>query len=195
MAMSAIDYEVDRARRFPHHASMAKLDEQAASAAALPVAALAFRPALILFFRRKTHDPQEIDDLLQEVFLRIVARRSAEGVDNIGGYVFQTAASVLADRYRRGVVRHAGEHVEFEGAIHGESDFDAVRILEGRQALQAASDALYKLPERTRAIFVLRRLDQRTYKEIAVQIGISVSAVEKHMARAIHHLIATPGCF
>lgn len=155
--------------------------------AGLPEAAV-YRPALIQYFRRKSRDQTEVEDLVQDVFLRIAARRSSEVVQNMAAYVFQTAASVLADRHRRRTVRHATDHVEFDTERHGSIDFDAMRILEARQSLQKAVAALQLLPERTRVIFVLRRLEGQAYREIADHFGISVSAVEKHMVRAVQHL-------
>ena len=51
-----------------------------------------------------------------------------------------------------------------------------------------ATAALLELPDRTRIIFVLRRLEGMKYSEIAHKLGISVSAVEKHMLRAMSYL-------
>lgn len=152
-----------------------------------------YRPALIQYFRRKTRDQNEAEDLVQDVFLRITARRGGDAVENFAGYVFQTAASVLADRHRRRTVRQADAHVEFDTERHGGPDFDAARILEGRQTLQRVVAALDTLPERTRAIFVLRRLEGQAYRDIAGRFAISVSAVEKHMVRAVQHLSASMG--
>ena len=104
--------------------------------------------------------------------------------------MFQTAASVLADRHRRNTARHGDNHVEFDTDQHSGHDFDAARILEGRQALQTAVAALQLLPERTRDIFILRRVEGYAYRDIASRYGISVSAVEKHMVRAVQHLVA-----
>ncbi|MDI1296884.1 MAG: sigma-70 family RNA polymerase sigma factor, partial [bacterium] len=73
----------------------------------------------------------------------------------------------------------------------GESDIGPDRILAGREALKTALAALERLPERTRTIFVLRRLEGMRYLEIARRLGLSVSAVEKHMVRAVAHLAAT----
>jgi RNA polymerase sigma factor (sigma-70 family) len=110
-------------------------------------------------------------------------------VENLSAYVFQTAASVLADRNRRRVTRHANDHVAFDSSRHGEADFDASRILIGREDLRALMAALLSLPARTRTIFILHRLDGRKYRDIGAQLGISPSAVEKHMLRAMEHLI------
>jgi RNA polymerase sigma-70 factor (ECF subfamily) len=62
------------------------------------------------------------------------------------------------------------------------------RVFLGKEALNRASVALLELPERTRTIFVLRRLEGMRYADVARRLGISVSAVEKHMVRAIAHL-------
>ncbi|QYE33410.1 MULTISPECIES: RNA polymerase sigma factor [Sphingosinicellaceae] len=158
-----------------------------------PRDAVVYRPALVRFFRRKMRDVNDVEDLVQEVFVRIAARQGGE-VDNLGGYVFQTAASVLADRHRRRTVRHADDQVPFDTERHSSSDFDAGRVAESRETLRAVVAALMNLPERTRTIFVLRRLEGQNYKDIAVQFGISVSAVEKQMVRAVNHLLTSPGC-
>ncbi len=165
----------------------------ASSAPMRPQDVVAFRPALVRFFRRKLRDVNDVEDLVQEVFVRVAARQGGE-VENLGGYVFQTAASVLADRHRRRTVRHADDQVPFDTERHSGTDFDAGRVAENRQALRAVAAALMNLPERTRTIFVLRRLEGQNYKDIAVHFEISVSAVEKQMARAAQHLLTSPGC-
>ncbi len=72
----------------------------------------------------------------------------------------------------------------------GEPDIGPHRIVAGREALKAALVAMDAMPERTRTIFVLRRLENMRYLEIAERLGVSVSAVEKHMVRAVQHLAA-----
>lgn len=148
------------------------------------------RQGLARYFRARVPDASEVDDLVQEVFARIAARDSAKPIEHLGGFVFQVAANVLADRGRRRFARQADRHVEFDPERHAEQDFDPHRILAGKEDLRAATQALLALPPRTRAVFVLQRLEGRKAKEVAAQLGISVSAVEKHMVRAMQHLIA-----
>jgi len=125
---------------------------------------------------------------VQEVFLRIVRRGDAENFENLDGYIFQTAASVLKDRYRHRRVRAADRHEAFEPDLHGGSQVGPDEALLGREALGAVSAVLMELPERTRQVFVLRRLEDMSYREIAVRLGLSLSAVEKHMLRAVRLL-------
>ena len=149
------------------------------------------RGALARYFARHLQDRSEVDDLVQDVFLRIVKRGGASGLENFEGYVFETAASVLNDRFRRRRARHADRHVEFDPDLHGQAELGPDRVLAGRQALRETTTALMKLPERTRNVFVLRRLEGLPYGEIARRLGLSVSAVEKHMVRAMRLLSAS----
>jgi RNA polymerase sigma factor (sigma-70 family) len=162
----------------------------AAKSAALEALSARYRPALLGYFRRRVSDAAEAEDLAQEVFLRMLHRGSVSSIEDARGYLFETASSVLIDRGRRLKVRHRSEHESFNPALHGGVDFTGERVYSGQEALRRASAALQELPDRTRTIFVLRRLEGMKYPEIARLLGISVSAVEKHMVRAISHLTA-----
>jgi RNA polymerase sigma-70 factor (ECF subfamily) len=78
--------------------------------------------------------------------------------------------------------------VAFEPELHGEEEVDPERILGGKEELQVATKVLLQLPERTRTVFVLRRIEGWKFQQIAAHLGISVSAVEKHMVRAVEQL-------
>jgi RNA polymerase sigma-70 factor (ECF subfamily) len=151
------------------------------------------RRSLSAFFRRRIRETAEVEDLVQEVFTRIVARDSAHPVEDLTGYIFQIASSVLVDRGRRRRTRRAESHVEFDPELHAEPDFDPERLLSAREDLNKVMVALLSLPEQTRTVFVLHRLEGRKQREIAVQLGISVKTVEKHVLRAGRHLLSSLG--
>ncbi len=164
-------------------------DSQSQSTHAL---ARRFRDArwkLLGWIRRRVPDPVEAEDLLQDTFLRITQRDASEQVVHFEGYLYRTAESVLADRYRRRSVRRADAHVALEPDDHRAEDADALRALLAREKLRAVSASLMALPERTRAVFVLRRIEGLRYGEIATRLRVSLSTVEKDMARAIDHLM------
>lgn len=127
--------------------------------------------------------------MVQDVFVRIVSRNSTEPIEHLGGYVMQTASSVLADRLRWRRSHRADLHIAFDPDQHADEDFDPERVLRGKEDLNAAIAALLSLPERTRTVFILRRLEGCKHRDIASRLGISVSAVEKHMVKAITHLM------
>jgi RNA polymerase sigma-70 factor (ECF subfamily) len=148
------------------------------------------RDPLARFFARSVRDFAEVDDLVQDVCLRVVRSGGPTDLDHFKRYVFRAANSVLLDRFRSRQARRADQHVAFEPETHAGWEPTTEFGLVARETLKAASAALLELPERTRAVFVLRRLDHRTFPQIAAQLGISVSAVEKHMLRATRHLLS-----
>jgi RNA polymerase sigma factor (sigma-70 family) len=157
--------------------------------AAVEALSVRFRPALIGYFRRRLGDEVEAEDLAQEVLLRMLRRGNVGDLKDVKGYLFETASSVLIDRERRGTVRQRSSHETFDPQTHAGETFPIERIFIGRESLNRASIALLELSERTRTIFVLRRLEGMRYSSIAQRLGISVSAVEKHMERAMAHLM------
>lgn len=152
-----------------------------------------YRSSLHSYFVRRVRDRIEAEDLVQDVFVRLTRRGGLSDVANLSGYIFETAASVLQDRARRRIVRAADEHDPFDGECHAGEDFAPDRVLDGRERLRLVGIALLELPERTRHVFVLRRLEGMRYNDIAFRLGISISAVEKHMQRAVAHLTKRVG--
>jgi RNA polymerase sigma-70 factor (ECF subfamily) len=144
-----------------------------------------YRPALMSFFLRRLRDRSEAEDLTQEVFARLALVELRGEPD---GYIFQTAANLLRDRARRGKVR--ARHQSEIGYLDGEEveRLDPARILAAREALGEVADALDALPERTRSMFLLFRLEGMKQAEIARLYGVSVSAVQKHLLKAVLHL-------
>lgn len=149
-----------------------------------------FRPSLQRYYAKRVKESAEIDDLVQEVFLRLVKRAQRGDLTIASSYVFVTASSVLNDWLRRGQVRQVSEHTEFREEFHGVEEFSAERVHTGITRLEAATELLLELPERTRSVFVMRRLAGMKYREIAGKLGVSVSAVEKHMKKAVMQLAA-----
>ncbi len=124
----------------------------------------ALEPSLRRFFQRRVRNSAEIDDLVQEVFLRLVVRGDVDELEHAGGYVFETAASVLADRGRRRAVRHSDAHVPFDPDNCVATTASAEQVLDAREALNRAALALLELPERTRAVFIMRRMEGLRYQ-------------------------------
>ena len=151
-----------------------------------------YRPALMAFFLRRVHNPADAEDLTQEVFIRIAAQAD-QSMRSADAYIFQTAANLIRDRSRRQRVREdyaAGMRV-VEGA--GVETLDPYRVAAGREALASLNAGIDELPERTRQIFLLFRFDNLSQRTIAEGFGISVSAVEKHIYRAMACLMSKVG--
>src|SRR5205814_6570032 len=131
-----------------------------------------YRSALNRFFDRRA--PQlngESEDLTQEVFVRLAARRNGEEIEQLDGYIFQTAANVLTDRIRRRAVRAGDRHVCYEESVHAVEDFSPERVLLAKEQVAMVRTVLERLPDRVRAAFVLHRFEELGYAEIAKRLG------------------------
>lgn len=147
-----------------------------------------FRMPLLRFFQRRAGPGDDADDLVQDVFSRLAGCDLAP-VENIQGYVFQVAANVLRDRARRSNVRSIVSRVPEGFDVEDEAGFSPERILQGKEALQTMVAALYELPEHVRVVFIHYHFDGVAQVEIARRMGLSLSTIEKHMAKANSHLL------
>jgi len=145
-----------------------------------------WRPALMAFFLRRVRNPSEAEDLAQEVFVRMLKRGEDVAPD---AYIFQIAQNLLVDGMRKNRVRDRYKEwvgTEVDRDLDG---FDPHRLAEGREQLALLTEALGELPERTRTIFILYRLENMSQDAIGTAFGISSSGVKHHVAKAMALLI------
>jgi RNA polymerase sigma factor (sigma-70 family) len=147
-----------------------------------------YRVPLIRYFAKRIREAYDVDDLVQEVFIRLVRQAAIESVQQIDSYVFQTAANVIRDRARRQAARHHREHDELSESDLPTNDLSPERVLLGAEQLERAVAALEELSESTRQVFVLRRYEGMRHEEIATHLGMSVSGVRFHIEKAKAHL-------
>jgi RNA polymerase sigma-70 factor (ECF subfamily) len=138
------------------------------------------------FFLRRIRNRSDAEDLTQEVFIRLA--KSGAKMDSADAYIFQIAANLLKDSARSNKVR-----ADYRLSISGETDeafeqIDPHRVMAGREELHLLREGLRELPERTRNIFILSRIENMSRGEIGATFGLSVSAVEKHLSRAMKSL-------
>jgi RNA polymerase sigma factor (sigma-70 family) len=146
-----------------------------------------FRPALMAFFCRRLRNHAEAEDLTQEVFARLMSLPPGQLTD-ADAYIFQMAANLLRDRSRREKIRGEHRSAVMASEDHDVEPLDPVRVLVAREALGQVASALKEVPERTRTIFILYRLEAMKKRDIADAYGISVSAVDKHLMKAMAHV-------
>lgn len=145
------------------------------------------RPALLRYLAARRLAPDEAQDLLQDLYVKLAAGTPGP-VGEPRAYLYRMAENLLLDR-RRAATRRSGREQAWTAAQLGPSgDADdrpsAEQVLIGRERLAAVTRALAALPERTVQIFRRYRIDGVAQKEIAAELGISLSAVEKHLQKA-----------
>jgi len=149
------------------------------------------RPTLLRLLKARLGNAEDAEDVLQELWLRLSTMNSAP-IAQPGGYIFRMANNLATDRHRSilASARRESEWVE----TYGQSGEVAPSVQAGMLAserLRQIDAAVAALPERTARIFRLYRYEDMPRRSIAERIGISVSAVEKHLQtayRAIHQL-------
>lgn len=144
------------------------------------------------YFSRHVSSPEDAEDLVQEVLFRFIQQsdETIAGLANVEAYLLRIASNLLRDRFRRDRSRRTADHVPLETIVctwQGQEP-SSERVYEDKARLQVFLLALKALPPRCQQVFLLHRYDGLTYSAIAKQLGISVSAVEKHMMRALLHL-------
>jgi RNA polymerase sigma-70 factor (ECF subfamily) len=146
------------------------------------------RPALVKYFLRRCKDAAESEDLAQDVIVRALARLRWSSQDEARGYIFRIAANRWRDRYRRSLTHGIAIDWDEDSEHAGSEDNCPERVLMGREELHRLTVALLDLNERSRDVFILHRLERMKQADIGEAFGISVSAVEKHIAKALVHL-------
>lgn len=142
------------------------------------------RASLQRYFERRIKNRGDAEDLIQEVFLRLARRADFQSIKCLDGYLFEIAASVFQDRLRHRHSRAMDLHEEYRDG-HSPEEFSPERVLIGKESVGQVAQALLELPERVRVAFVLHRFEGLRHPEIARRLGVSVSAVEKYVIRAL----------
>jgi len=145
-----------------------------------------YGPALRRHFQKRGAD-QDTDDLIQEVFLRLQTSADQADIDNVERYLFRTANNVLANHLRHGRIHRLSFDASGEERDWAD-DISPERVVMGRQAVAQLIVGLRTMGPRAREAFLFHRFEEMTYPAIALQMGISLSGVEKLIIRALEHL-------
>jgi len=150
------------------------------------------------FFSVRMGGDADVEDLMQDLYLK-VRRVDGEAIENHAAYLYRLASNLLLDHFRarrRSAARDAAwrdvNHASF-GATDIADAADAEAVVAARLRLERLTRAIEALPPKTRHAFTLHKFDGLTHAETARKLGISRSAVEKHIGKAIKHLLKYGG--
>jgi RNA polymerase sigma factor (sigma-70 family) len=150
------------------------------------------RMALTAFFFRRVGNSAEAEDMTQEVFVRLT-QQGERSVRSADSYIFAIAANLLRDKARRDRVRATyREEKRLEDYV-GVDPLDPHRIASGRERLGRLARSLESLPDKTRRIFVLCRIENIDKATVAESFGLTIRMVEIHIRRALEHLYTEVG--
>jgi RNA polymerase sigma factor (sigma-70 family) len=139
--------------------------------------------------RRAVGANDAAEDLLHSAFVRLSEYSARDTVENPSGFLVRTAANLAVDERRHQQVRRESA-IDVSEMLHlADGQPLQPEVLAHRERLERVMAALDSLGPRTREIFLLHRLDGLKYREIAARLDITVSAVEKHIAKASLFLV------
>ena len=147
------------------------------------------RDALARYLRARLRGDSEAEDILQDLWVKLCGLETGPVAEPLA-YLYRMAENLALDRKRSAIRRTTRESEWTKGQIEGtiEESIDtqptAERLLLARDHLRRVEAVLAALPARTAEAFRSARIDGIPQKDIAVRMGISLSAVEKHLQKA-----------
>ncbi len=148
------------------------------------------------FIRRRVPDPRDAEDILQDVFYKLVeANRLLMPIDHVTGWLFRVARNRIADLFRR-------KQPESLSEVATNHEHDVLDVIDLLPSSDAGPEALYartvlldeleiaidELPEEQRDVFVAHELEGRSFKELAAETGVSLNTLLSRKRYAVRRL-------
>src|SRR5438270_5420434 len=149
------------------------------------------------FIRRRVPDPRDAEDILQDVFYKLVeANRLLMPIEHVTGWLFRVARNRITDLFRK----HRPE--SFNDTAVSDDDDELLQLEDLLPSPDAGPEAIYarhvlldelelaidELPEEQRDVFVAHELEGRSFKEMAADTGVSVNTLLSRKRYAVLHL-------
>jgi len=149
------------------------------------------------FIRRRVPDPLDAEDILQDVFHRLVeANRLLMPIEHVTGWLFQVARNRITDLFRKrepenfseiDVTDEDDELSQFEDLLPS-PDAGPEALYARNLLLDEFARALARLPKEQREVFVAHEFEGRSFKEIAEETGVSLNTLLSRKRYAVLHL-------
>lgn len=149
------------------------------------------------FIRRRVPDPGDVEDILQDVFYRLVeANRLLMPIEHVTGWLYRVARNRITDLFRKrepenfgalATVDEEGELANFEDLLPS-PDAGPEAAYARTVLLSELQNALEELPEEQREVFEAHEFEGRSFKQIADETGVSVNTLLSRKRYAVLHL-------
>lgn len=154
------------------------------------------RSRLLNFIRRRVPDPGDAEDVLQDVFYRLVeANRLLMPIEHVTGWLFRVARNRITDLFRKQQPENFSDVVSDESGetmsladLLPSPDAGPEALYAREVLLEELEDALEELPEEQREVFVAHEFEGRSFKELSAESGVSVNTLLSRKRYAVLHL-------
>ncbi|WP_416135548.1 RNA polymerase sigma factor [Aquimarina sp. 2201CG5-10] len=136
------------------------------------------------FIYYKFGDLEQAEDIVQDTFIKLWNNCSKVSLDKAKSYIYTVANNlgISITRHQKVKFKYRDYITQRRSDITNESpEFIALE----KEYMEQLKSAIADLPERQREVFLLSRIDKKTYREIAELSGVSVKAIEKLMHKAL----------
>lgn len=139
---------------------------------------------------RLLSSPQDIDDVVQETYLRAIANNTSKSIRDPASYLFRTSRNIALNQkarlYHQLEVSLPIEEVDLLTVLIDDKPVE--EDAERKRRFAEFCLAVSELPIQCRRVFVLRKVYGYSQAEIAQKLGISVSTVESHISTGMHRV-------
>lgn len=134
-------------------------------------------------------DMELSEDLVQDVFMKLWEKQNSVKQESIKPFLFTIARNLYFNTYKRKQI-----DIRFVNSLLTNSDNESPEfIMEQKEFDQRLQRAISSLPERCRTFYLLNRIDDMKYADIATTFGVTVKAVEKQISKAMKLLTESVG--
>lgn len=145
--------------------------------------------------RRLCAQPSDAHDLVQEAYARLFEHDGWQAIHDARVYVCRMLHNLAVQKMRRAKIIDFRQLSDIDAFDPADEAPDAFRVAAAREEMTLLRTALHALPERCREVVVMRRFADCPPREIAHRLGLSISTMEKRLARGLAllaHAIEAP---
>ena len=134
-------------------------------------------------------NPSEIDDIVQETYVRLLRARDRGDIVSPRGLLFATARNAARDLFRRRTTANTISVADVADSRVIDNAPNAAENASRHQETDLLAAAIAELPPRCREILVLRKFENLSHREIAQKLGISEHTVESQLTKGLHRCV------
>jgi len=142
-------------------------------------------PALRAYLRGAFPDLTDLDDLVQDSYVRLLEAKRKRPIDNAQNYLFSIARNSAINQLRRPKIFSEKPISDYVVQSVAEEGRDVAGQVATRQEVDVLLDAIDTLPGRCQEIFILIKLKGLSHQEVAERLGLSINTVHVQVARGL----------
>lgn len=141
------------------------------------------------WLRRASVHPSDIDDIVQEAYSRLIRLENFQHITNPKSYFLEVARNVLFEQLRRSRIIRIETIAEMDLPIIPDDSPNQERVAIGKGEIAKLKQLIDDLPDRCRRMFVLRKIDGLSQKQIAEELGVTENTVETQVGRGLRLIL------